>query len=212
MQVAGRRSDPVPVEKVRSGMRTSAPSRSSSWEQSGKCACRTSRSEARKKSMYGKGASASFRPAETRPARRVRDMGLVNQAADIAEQGAVELVIGIADPLDRIGEAGKLVLGHDRERHADQRLVGGDRMAVGDLGLAKRGGRRRGGRGAIARTRAKSWSMVPANWLGTLVADLARVEGAVAHELRQGGANETRRRPRGGIARRTGTVAAARCR
>ncbi len=37
MQVAGRRSEPAPVEKDRSGMRTSAPSRSSSCEQSGKC-------------------------------------------------------------------------------------------------------------------------------------------------------------------------------
>ena len=53
-------------------------------------------------------------------------MCLVDQAARLVEKAAVERMVRVADPFDRVGEAGKLLLGHEGEGHANQGLVSGD--------------------------------------------------------------------------------------
>ena len=70
-----------------------------------------------------------------------------------ADRTAVEVVVGVADPLDRVLEELQLALGHDRQRRAGQPLEGGDQgRARRSPGSPPGGSCRRSDRGAPRRS------------------------------------------------------------
>ncbi len=123
------------------------------------------------------------------PRERRRLGQAVEVAIHPADRPAVEVVVGVADPLDRVLEVLQLVLGHDRQRRPGQPLEGGDRVvrAVAEVAPADRVDE-------AVEVRADALLVLGV----AVVADLERPERAVAEAGGHGQARGFEGRPRGG--------------